>query len=186
VSGSGSSLGGVPVFKVGAEYSNASTKAKALANVRSLHTVISLSHLYKSYLFGAYFNVDFRSQKVLNNEFGFVWTPSSGAKFGIQHVAADKKPLELGKFWFYFSHAATASQTIGPYWHLIEHKEWADLTRFGAEGERIEVTGRITDGGGDAVAAGLRSADRDRAWGSGGARLPGRGDVGGLAGREAQ
>jgi protocatechuate 3,4-dioxygenase, alpha subunit len=47
--------------------------------------------------------------------------------------------------------AATASQTIGPYWHLIEHKEWADLTRFGAEGERIEVTGRITDGAGDAV-----------------------------------
>ena len=47
--------------------------------------------------------------------------------------------------------AATASQTIGPYWHLIEHKEWADLTRFGAEGERIEVAGRITDGAGDAV-----------------------------------
>ena len=41
--------------------------------------------------------------------------------------------------------AATASQTIGPYWHLIEHKEWADLTRFGAEGERIIVAGRVTD-----------------------------------------
>ena len=26
----------------------------------------------------------------------------------------------------------TASQTIGPYWHLIEHPEFADLTRFGA------------------------------------------------------
>ena len=113
VNGSGSSLGGIPVFKVGAEYKNDSTVAKALANVRSLHTVISLSHLYKTYLFGAYFNVDFKSQKVLNNEFGFVWTPASGAKFGIQHVAAEKKPLELGKFWFYFSHAATASQTIG-------------------------------------------------------------------------
>ena len=46
---------------------------------------------------------------------------------------------------------ATASQTIGPYWHLIEHKEMADLTRFGAEGERITVTGRITDGAGDPV-----------------------------------
>jgi len=42
--------------------------------------------------------------------------------------------------------AATASQTIGPYWHLIEHKEWADLTRFGAEipGDRI---GAIVTGG---------------------------------------
>jgi protocatechuate 3,4-dioxygenase alpha subunit len=47
--------------------------------------------------------------------------------------------------------AATASQTIGPYWHLIEHPEWADLTRFGAAGERITVTGRITDGKGDLV-----------------------------------
>jgi protocatechuate 3,4-dioxygenase alpha subunit len=47
--------------------------------------------------------------------------------------------------------AATASQTIGPYWHLIEHKEWADLTRFGAEGERVEVTGRVTDGAGAPV-----------------------------------
>ena len=49
---------------------------------------------------------------------------------------------------------ATASQTIGPYWHLIEHREWADLTRFGPGeemGERIEVTGRITDGAGDPV-----------------------------------
>ena len=43
---------------------------------------------------------------------------------------------------------ATASQTIGPYWHLIEDAAWADLTRFGAEGERITLTGRITDGDG--------------------------------------
>jgi protocatechuate 3,4-dioxygenase alpha subunit len=43
---------------------------------------------------------------------------------------------------------ATASQTIGPYWHLIEHPEMADLTRFGAKGEKIVFTGRITDGDG--------------------------------------
>ena len=30
---------------------------------------------------------------------------------------------------------ATASQTIGPYWHLLEDPSWADLTRFGATGE---------------------------------------------------
>jgi protocatechuate 3,4-dioxygenase alpha subunit len=42
--------------------------------------------------------------------------------------------------------AATAAQTIGPYWHLIGHPEFADLTRFGARGERIVLTGRITDG----------------------------------------
>jgi protocatechuate 3,4-dioxygenase alpha subunit len=47
--------------------------------------------------------------------------------------------------------AATASQTIGPYWALIEHKEMADLTRFGATGERVVLTGRITDGDGAPV-----------------------------------
>jgi protocatechuate 3,4-dioxygenase alpha subunit len=46
---------------------------------------------------------------------------------------------------------ATAAQTIGPYWHLIEHPEFADLTRFGATGETIVLTGRVTDGDGAPV-----------------------------------
>jgi protocatechuate 3,4-dioxygenase alpha subunit len=49
---------------------------------------------------------------------------------------------------------ATAQQTIGPYWHLIEHPEWADLTRFGAAGERITLEGRVLDGDGEPVADG--------------------------------
>jgi protocatechuate 3,4-dioxygenase alpha subunit len=44
--------------------------------------------------------------------------------------------------------AATASQTIGPYWHLLEDPAWADLTRFGAEGDKIALIGTITDGEG--------------------------------------
>jgi protocatechuate 3,4-dioxygenase alpha subunit len=44
--------------------------------------------------------------------------------------------------------AATASQTIGPYWHLIEDPSWSDLTRFGAEGEAITLTGTLADGAG--------------------------------------
>ena len=44
--------------------------------------------------------------------------------------------------------AATASQTVGPYWHLIEDKTWADATRFGATGEKITFTGTLTDGEG--------------------------------------
>lgn len=46
---------------------------------------------------------------------------------------------------------ATANQTIGPYWHLIEDPSWADLTRFGAEGEKIVLTGTVLDGAGSAV-----------------------------------
>jgi len=47
---------------------------------------------------------------------------------------------------------ATASQTIGPYWHLIEDPTWFDLTRFGATGDVIELTGSIADGAGTPVA----------------------------------
>ncbi|HET6307769.1 MAG TPA: protocatechuate 3,4-dioxygenase subunit alpha [Rhodopila sp.] len=47
---------------------------------------------------------------------------------------------------------ATANQTIGPYWHLLEDPSWADLTRFGAEGERIVLTGTLSDGEGAPVA----------------------------------
>ena len=47
---------------------------------------------------------------------------------------------------------ATASQTIGPYWHLIEDPSWADLTRFGAEGEKITLTGAVLDGDGQPCA----------------------------------
>jgi protocatechuate 3,4-dioxygenase, alpha subunit len=46
---------------------------------------------------------------------------------------------------------ATASQTIGPFWHLLEEKDWADLTRFGVAGEKIRLTGCLTDGAGQPV-----------------------------------
>ncbi len=47
----------------------------------------------------------------------------------------------------------TPSQTAGPYWHLIDFPAWADLLReggpnAGAAGERITLSGRITDGDG--------------------------------------
>jgi protocatechuate 3,4-dioxygenase, alpha subunit len=47
--------------------------------------------------------------------------------------------------------SATASQTIGPFWHLIQHSEWADLTRFGAKGEHTVLTGTVVDGDGNPV-----------------------------------
>jgi protocatechuate 3,4-dioxygenase alpha subunit len=46
---------------------------------------------------------------------------------------------------------ATSSQTIGPYWHLIDDPTWSDLTRFGASGERIIFGGQLTDGDGAPV-----------------------------------
>lgn len=48
--------------------------------------------------------------------------------------------------------AATANQTIGPFWHLVEDASWSDLTRFGAKGERIVLTGTLKDGAAAPVA----------------------------------
>jgi protocatechuate 3,4-dioxygenase, alpha subunit len=47
--------------------------------------------------------------------------------------------------------APTASQTIGPFWHLIGDPALADLTRFGATGAQLRLTGLISDGEGAPV-----------------------------------
>ena len=47
--------------------------------------------------------------------------------------------------------SATASQTIGPFWHLIEHPECADLTRFGAAVPHVTLSGSVIDGDGNPV-----------------------------------
>jgi len=47
--------------------------------------------------------------------------------------------------------AATAAQTAGPFWHLLAYPDQADLTRFGAAGERMFLTGRVCDGDGTPV-----------------------------------
>ena len=50
---------------------------------------------------------------------------------------------------------ASAHQTAGPYWHLVDFPEWADTTRHFAgklpPGERIVLTGTLTDGTGAPV-----------------------------------
>ncbi|HET7506420.1 MAG TPA: hypothetical protein VFK02_35615 [Kofleriaceae bacterium] len=48
----------------------------------------------------------------------------------------------------------TGSQTIGPFWHLLADPAHADLTRFGAAGSPIALTGRVTDGDGAPVSDG--------------------------------
>lgn len=53
--------------------------------------------------------------------------------------------------------SATASQTAGPYWHMIDFPEWADLLRAGGgnegvQGEKVTLVGRVTDGDGAACA----------------------------------
>lgn len=51
---------------------------------------------------------------------------------------------------------ATAHQTAGPYWHLVDFPEWADTTRHFADNlpegaERITLSGTLRDGTGALV-----------------------------------
>jgi protocatechuate 3,4-dioxygenase alpha subunit len=46
----------------------------------------------------------------------------------------------------------TASQTVGPFFHLgLDRPDWADLTRGNPAGEQLVVEGRVLDGDGAAV-----------------------------------
>jgi protocatechuate 3,4-dioxygenase alpha subunit len=45
----------------------------------------------------------------------------------------------------------TPSQTIGPFWHLLDDPALADLTRSGAAGAKLVLTGRVIDGDGTTV-----------------------------------
>jgi protocatechuate 3,4-dioxygenase, alpha subunit len=45
----------------------------------------------------------------------------------------------------------TSSQTIGPFWHPLADPALADLTRDGAPGPRLELSGTVRDGDGAPV-----------------------------------
>jgi protocatechuate 3,4-dioxygenase alpha subunit len=45
----------------------------------------------------------------------------------------------------------TPSQTIGPFWHMLADPLATDLTRFGAVGPRLQLTGRVIDGDDGAI-----------------------------------
>ena len=45
----------------------------------------------------------------------------------------------------------TPSQTIGPFWHMLDDPTTCDLTRFGATGERLLLSGHVIDGEGAPV-----------------------------------
>src|SRR5437868_2333461 len=75
--------------------------------------------------------------------------PRMGARLPLRHRAARPRGDADGRR---LMPGATPSQTIGPYWHLLHDPELADLTRFGAAGEKIVFTGTLTDGDNATVA----------------------------------
>ena len=48
-----------------------------------------------------------------NYDVGANWEPSPGAIVGVKHESTNKSAVQLGRFWFYFFHMASARHTVG-------------------------------------------------------------------------
>lgn len=80
-------------------------------NARSYSTEGNLTYLWKKYTLGFNTVAEPVAQKITQFHWGFNWNAAQGANFGIKHESAS--PLQLGKFWVYFNHAASSSQIVG-------------------------------------------------------------------------
>jgi hypothetical protein len=80
-------------------------------NARSYSTEGNLTYLYNKYTLGFNVVADPVNQKISKFDWGFNWNAAQGANFGIKHES--QSPVSLGKFWVFFNHAATSSQTVG-------------------------------------------------------------------------
>ena len=103
-----------PEFKVGLDLSNEKTKLKFLTNVRSLVSEGSFTYLARSnFILGANYIFDLKTQNLSKYDFGVSWSPAADAFVGLKHESANKDKFELGKFFLFFHHNATLSQTVG-------------------------------------------------------------------------
>ena len=64
-------------------------------------------------MLGANIVADLKGQTLVKYDFGANITPTDNATIGIKHESTNKNALSLGRFWFYFFHAASARNTVG-------------------------------------------------------------------------
>ncbi len=84
----------VPVIKAGIEYTNASTKLRVLANLRTFLVEHNLTHLARSDLLVGYnFVLDSRVQNLEKYDFGLTWEAAQGAMIGVKHESMSKEHL---------------------------------------------------------------------------------------------
>lgn len=67
----------------------------------------------KYLLIGANLVADVKGQLLSKYDFGVNITPNERSCVGIRHESTSKENLQLGKFWFYVFHAASARNTYG-------------------------------------------------------------------------
>lgn len=66
-----------------------------------------------AWLLGANLIFNIQNKKVEGYNFGVSHAPKDNFHIGVKHESTAKDKFDLGKFFFYFYHAASATQTIG-------------------------------------------------------------------------
>jgi hypothetical protein len=103
-----------PEFKVGIDFSNNKAKARWNINTRTLLAEASATYLARDNLVvGLNLLLDPKTQNLQKYDFGVSWAPADKAFVGLKHESLNKDALEFGKFFLFFQHAATLSQTVG-------------------------------------------------------------------------
>ena len=82
--------------------------------MRTFSTEGNLTYLVRdNFAVGVEDVFDLKTTTLKKYNFGFNWVPSAGAQVGLKHESTNEKAIEFGKFFLLFSHAASASQTVG-------------------------------------------------------------------------
>ena len=74
---------------------------------------------------------DLQGQTMIKYDLAANVSPSDKSNVGFKHESTNKAAIELGKFWFYFFHAASASQTLGTEFSLNWAKKEETTVRLG-------------------------------------------------------
>lgn len=111
--------------QVGLEYNNEKTKFKSVFDWRKYTETVTLSHRQCSrFLLGAHLNFDVKALKATEYHLGAVYEPADKCLVGVKHESTkDAKEYQLGKFFFYFFHQASAINTIGTEFSLDYQKK---------------------------------------------------------------
>jgi hypothetical protein len=103
-----------PAFRIGFDYAHEKAKLKWIFNLRSWVSETQFTYQVRPCLvFGTNFVLDATAKNLDKYDFGFTWSPADNAFVGLKHESTSKDALQFGKFFLFFQHVASQSQTVG-------------------------------------------------------------------------
>ena len=119
------------LFQGGVEHTQANSRFKLLANLRTLQLESQLTYRFQpSAILGFNLNVDPNTQVLTKYDFGVAFEPAANLLIGLKHESLNSKKLELGKFLIHFFHYASLTQTVGSEF-ILDWKQKQLEARFG-------------------------------------------------------